>query len=119
MKSWKFDLGSSEIVESDFLRVTPEMGYLEKRGGGVLGLGPNGYKEDTKSDGFVTEKGQGIVLQPLLKTHPKTIDDYGVAVTESGMPFRFAVRVSRNTYYNVKVIVNSKNEKKMQSFICF
>ena len=90
MKSWKFDFGSSESVKSDFIHVSPEMAYSEERGFGFLGLGLDGYKEDSRSDGFVMEKGEEIVLQSFSRANPKTIEDYGVAVTDPGMPIRFA-----------------------------
>ena len=112
MKSWKFDFGSSESVKSDFIHVSPEMAYSEERGFGFLGLGLDGYKEDTRSDGFVMEKGEEIVLQSFSRANPKTIEDYGVAVTDPGMPIRFAVHVPRNTYYKIKVTLNGADEKK-------
>jgi hypothetical protein len=100
---WKFDFGPAKSVAKGYTSVTADLAYTQERGYGFLGLGPNGYKEDNRSDGFVMQEGQEIKLQEVSKPNPKNVDDDALAVTEPGMPIRFAVNVAPNTYYKVKV----------------
>ncbi|WP_253957693.1 hypothetical protein [Metabacillus halosaccharovorans] len=111
-EKWKFDFGSANHVAKGYTNVPANLEYTKERGYGFLGLGPNGYKEDNRSDGFVMQKGQEIKLQEVSKPHPKNVNDDAVAVTESGMPIRFAVNVTPNTYYKVKVTLTSADQKK-------
>lgn len=103
MKSWMFDFGPVDRTGSQYIKVTADMKYCEERGYGFLGLGPDGHNEDPRSDGFVLQEGQEIKLRDVSKLHPASIHDDAVAVTEPGMPIRFAVRVRPNTHYKVKV----------------
>jgi lysophospholipase L1-like esterase len=115
MKSWKFDFGPANSVPSGYTSVTADMEYSQSRGYGFLGLGPNGYQEDNRSDGFTMQKGQQIKLQEVSKTSlaidDSTIDD-AIAVTDPAMPIRFAVNVEPNTYYKVKVTLTGADETK-------
>lgn len=112
MKSWKFDFGSAKSVASGYTYVTANTEYTQEKGYGFLGLGPHGCKEDHRSDGFVMQEGQEIKLQEVSKPHPKRVDDDAVAVTEPDMPIRFAVYVTPNTYYKVKVTLTGANQSK-------
>ena len=100
---WKFDFGSIQNEHNGYIKVPADLAYTEERGYGFLGLGPDGYKEDYRSDGFVMKQGQEIKLHEVAKAEPKDVDDDAVAVTDPGMPIRFAVYVAPNTYYKVKV----------------
>jgi len=110
MRSWKFDFGPAFSVAHGYIRVTANMAYQPERGYGFLGLGPDGYREDPRSDGFVMAEGQEIKLREVSKPDPKTVDDDAIAVTEPGMPIRFAVRVPPNTYYKVKVTLRGADQ---------
>lgn len=112
MKSWKFDFGPAKSAACGYIRVTADMAYTQERGYGFLGLGPDGWQEDHRSDGFVMKEGQEIKLQEVSKPNPKTVDDDAVAVTEPGMPIRFAVQVTPNTYYKVKVTLTGAEPSK-------
>ncbi|MFC0211904.1 hypothetical protein ACFFK0_05470 [Paenibacillus chartarius] len=100
---WKFDFGPEKRGANGYTSVPADLAYTRERGYGFLGLGLNGYQEDQRSDGFVMQEGQEIKLQEVSKPNPKTVDDDAVAVTEPGMPIRFALHVTPNTYYKVKV----------------
>lgn len=101
--AWKFDFGPIQNEHKGYIKVPANLAYSEERGYGFLGLGPEGYKEDFRSDGFVMKQGQEIKLQEVARTDSPNVDDDAVAVTEPGMPIRFAVNVAPNTYYKVKV----------------
>ncbi|WDM31310.1 DUF4990 domain-containing protein [Paenibacillus mucilaginosus] len=112
LQSWKFDFGPAKSVEGGYTGVTADRAYTPERGYGFLGLGPNGYQEDDRSDGFVMQEGQEIKLREVAKPVPETADDDAVAVTDPGMPIRFAVKVTPNTYYKVKVTLTGADPSK-------
>ncbi len=93
--AWKFDFGSIQNEHNGYIKVPADLAYSEERGYGFLGLGPEGYKEDCRSDGFVMKQGQEIKLQEVARADPQSVDDDAVAVTDPGMPIRFAVYVTR------------------------
>ncbi|MDF2936901.1 MAG: pectate lyase, partial [Paenibacillaceae bacterium] len=111
-QEWKFDLGSTKNVNNGFTSVTADLEYNEQRGYGFLGLGADGYLEDNRSDGFVLKAGQEIVLQNVSIPNPIHVDDDAVAATDPGMPVRFAVHVTPNTYYKVKVTLTGADQTK-------
>jgi hypothetical protein len=112
MKSWKFDFGSAKSAASGYTNVTADMEYTKEKGYGFLGIGTNGYKEDNRSDGFTMEQGQQIKLQEVSNSKSVTADDDAVGVTDPGMPIRFAVNVTPNTYYKVKVTLTGADQNK-------
>ncbi|MEK8215437.1 hypothetical protein [Paenibacillus sp. FSL L8-0463] len=110
---WKFDFGPAKSFEKGYISVPANLAYTQERGYGFLGLGPDGYKEDNRSDGFVMLEGQEIKLQQVsLKSNPRTVDDDAVAVTQPDLPIRFAVNVTPNSYYKVKVTLTSADPQK-------
>ncbi|WP_235714681.1 right-handed parallel beta-helix repeat-containing protein [Neobacillus dielmonensis] len=111
-KIWRFDFGSAKNVANGYTGVPSNLAYTADRGYGFLGLGPDGYKEDNRSDGFVMQEGQEIKLQDVSKPNPKTADEDAVAVTDPDMPIRFAVNVTPNTYYKVKVTLTGADQSK-------
>ncbi|SFL59740.1 hypothetical protein SAMN04487943_102383 [Gracilibacillus orientalis] len=111
-KMWKFDFGSSEDVANGYSSVPSDLAYTKEKGYGFLGLGPDGYKEDNRSDGFVMQEGQEIKLQNVSKPKPKNAKHDAVAVTDPGMPIRFALNVTPNTYYKVKVTLTGADQSK-------
>ncbi|WP_240941153.1 pectate lyase [Paenibacillus sp. HB172176] len=110
----KFDFGSAENEAKGYIGVSADTAYTEDKGYGFLGLGPNGYLEDSRSDGFVMQAGQEIKLQDVTNQPHKKVkaNDDAVAVTESDMPIRFAVSVAPNTYYKVKVTLTGADPSK-------
>jgi hypothetical protein len=112
MKLWKFDFGAANNAASGYTSVTADMEYTQARGYGFLGLGADGYKEDNRSDGFIMQQGQQIKLQQVSKPEKITVDDDAIAVTHKGMPIRFAVYVTPNTYYKVKVTLTGGDQTK-------
>jgi lysophospholipase L1-like esterase len=112
LKEWKFDFGPANRVEKGYTNVAAADAYTPQKGYGFLGLGSNGYKEDNRSDGFVMQEGQEIKLKDVSKPKPRDVDDDAVAVTDPGMPIRFAVNVTPNTYYKVKVTLTGADPRK-------
>lgn len=123
IKFWKFDFGASNNAAEGYTGVTADMNYTADRGYGFLGLGPEGYKEDNRSDGFILKQGQEIKLQDVTKSNKdssskaeannlKAPEDDAVGVTDPTMPIRFALKVEPNTYYKVKVTLTGADQTK-------
>lgn len=107
LQRWKFDFGPASSVKHGYTSVTADMAYTPERGFGFLGLGTDGYQEDHRSDGFILQEGQEIQLREVSEPLPQTVDDDAIAVTDPDWPIRFAVHVTPNTYYKIKVTLTS------------
>ena len=125
LQEWKFDFGAADSTpEEGYTLVTPDTNFVQNTGGeyqyGFLGTNEEDYNLTDRYDGWKTQQGQVIELEAGGPSDNSAIGVVGAGGTDENegkdifgnqadiyYPTRFALKVTDDTYYRLKVTVTT------------
>lgn len=130
LKSWKFDFGSADNVETGYYSITKDTAYAtntaktdDGKQFGLLGIDDNAYEVGNHVDGVETLEKQKVIMKEGAKASVSAATDDFVGVDKpadideepaiaGNYPIRFSMDAENNHYYNVKVTVTGFDQTK-------